>query len=196
MTRGKQGGGKGLVMGLGAVGAVLLVAIAIVAVKSMKPEDDPPIADNPIGTGTPAGTGGPSVIEPVASAPPEPTAPSSGEAPTEPTSAATAGTTKPPQGGTGTGTKPPTTPAGDPCDACINAARSGNISGASALLGKCTDEAKKRTCSGTAKRNAEGAVRQQAFNGNCSGAKQLIAAAAALGAEAQARKGLNGSKCN
>jgi len=182
------------VIGLGAVGGLLLVAIAIVAVKAMKPEDDPPIADTPVSTGTSAvGTGGPATVEPLASAPPEPTAPpSSGTV--EPPSTATGGTPKPQGGGTGaaTGTKPP---AGDPCDACISAAKGGNLSGASAALGKCTDAAKKATCSSSAKRSAQSAVKTQAFLGNCPAANQLISAAAAFGAEAQARKGLDGSKC-
>jgi eukaryotic-like serine/threonine-protein kinase len=192
MTRGKQGGGKGLVIGLGAMGGLLLVAIAIVAVKAMKPEDDPPIADNPIPTST--GTlGGPgtATVEPLGTAPPDvPPTPSTNE----PASTATGGTTKPAQGG-GTGTKPPPTPAGDPCDACINAAKGGNISGAAAALNKCTDAAKKQLCSAHAKRGAQGAVKAQAFNGNCAGAQSIISAAAAFGADAQARKGLEGSKC-
>ena len=192
MTRGKQGGGKGLVITLGAVGGLLLVAIAIVAVKAMKPEDDPPIVDNPIPTSTGTlGGAGTATVEPLGTAPPDvPPTPST----SEPASTATGGTTKPAQGG-GTGTKPPPTPAGDPCDACINAAKSGNISGAAAALNKCTDAAKKQLCTGHARRGARDAVKSQALNGNCAGANSIISAAAAFGADAQARKGLEGSKC-
>src|SRR5205823_5322365 len=57
--RNKSGGGKGLVIGLGAVGGILLISIAVLAARSMssKKDDLPPIAI-PQPTGT-SGNGGP-----------------------------------------------------------------------------------------------------------------------------------------
>ena len=85
-------------------------------------------------------------------------------------------------------------PKGDPCDACQAAAASGNSSGVSASLGRCTDASKQAQCKAVLGRTASGAVKQAALNGQCDRAKALIAAADAVGVKGTAR-GLTGSSC-
>src|SRR5690606_35062766 len=46
---GGKSGGKGLIVGLGAIGAILLVAIVVVAARSIQPDDDgPPLEPLPV----------------------------------------------------------------------------------------------------------------------------------------------------
>ena len=192
------GGGKGLIFGLVGVGAVLLGAILIVVLKSNKPTNDdlPPIAIN---TAPPAAaTQGPVEIKPLDTPPPEVPAETGGSAATTASggSAATpadtskpANTSKP----TGTGTTPPV-PKGDPCDACMAAASSGNATGVSGALNRCTDAGKQAQCKAMLGRTGSGAVKQAALNGQCDRAKALVAAADAIGVKGTAR-GLAGSSC-
>ena len=192
----KSGGGKGLVIGLGAVGGILLISIAVLAARSMssKKDDLPPIAlpdTTPSGAGTGAhiGTGTPTSIEPIVA---QPTGVPS-VATITPSATAPIETIKP-SAGTGKAATP--TPAANPCDACIAAANSGNISGAAANFSRCTDAAKKAQCTNAAKGRAPGAVKSAALNGNCAQAKAIIAAAQALGAASGAlTSGLAGSSC-
>jgi len=191
-----QSGGKGLVLGLGAVGALLLAAMAVVAARSLKPTDDPqPL---PIPTTAPAATST-TAFAPLATSPAtDPVPVPSG---TTPDTAGTAATTKPTgtqtgprPSGTGTGTKPPS--GADGCDACINAARSGNISAAASALGRCSDAAKKATCVSAAKSGSVTAAKTAALNGNCSGAKAIIAAAQGMGAGTpKLQQALKGTSC-
>ena len=192
------GGGKGLIFGLVGVGAVLLGAILIVVLKSNKPTNDdlPPIAIN---TAPPAAaTQGPVEIKPLDTPPPEVPAETGGSAATTASggSAATpadtskpANTSKP----TGTGTTPPV-PKGDPCDACMAAASSGNATSVSGALNRCTDAGKQAQCKAMLGRTGSGAVKQAALNGQCDRAKALVAAADAIGVKGTAR-GLAGSSC-
>jgi serine/threonine-protein kinase len=195
--RNKSGGGKGLVIGLGAVGGILLIAIAVLAARSMssKKDDVPPIAlpDTATGGATtgPLGTGAPTPIEPIIA---QPTSVPSGPA-SAPTAerAPPVGTSKP---ATGPSKPPPAATPAQACDACIADASSGNISGAAANFSRCTDAAKKAQCSKAAKSNAPGAVKSAALNGNCAQAKAIIAAAQGLGATSGALlSGLTGSSC-
>jgi serine/threonine protein kinase len=200
----KSGGGKGLVIGLGAVGGILLIAIAVLAARSMssKKEDLPPIAlpDTAAGTtGTSAaiGTGSVATIEPVSPTPVDPNPPpvETGKpvAPVE-TGKPTANTSKPATPAT-PATPPPANPA-QACDACIAAASGGNISGAAGNFSRCTDSAKKAQCAAAAKRNAPSAAKTAALNGNCAQAKAIIAAAQGLGATSGAlASSLAGSSC-
>jgi eukaryotic-like serine/threonine-protein kinase len=196
---GGGGGGKGLIFGLVGVGAVLLGAIVILVVRSNKPHNDdlPPIAINT--TPTAAATQGPVEIKPLDTPPPE-TPPATGGTPAtasagSPATAAeagkpaTTGTTK----ATGTGTKT-APPAGDPCDACMAAAASGNASGVNSALGRCSDAGKQAQCKATLGRTAAGAVKAAAMNGQCDRAKSLAAAAAAAGVKG-ADRGLKGTSC-
>jgi len=189
-TRGKQGGGKGLVVGLGAVGGLLFIAIAIIAVKSMKPEDDLPV-ENPLGT---PGPSGPVTVAPqVPTVADVPSAAPTGDTPPEPTTPIAKVPPKQPSQGSGSGGKP--APPADACDACIAAARSGNLSAASAKLSQCTDPQKQGQCKLVARQGAKSAVRTAAMSGNCTQANSIISAAAALGADVAAKSGLAGSNC-
>jgi serine/threonine-protein kinase len=185
VAKAKQGGGKGLVVALAGIGGLLVVAMAVVAVRSMKPDED--VVGPAAGSG---GTGSATLGGPTADITPNlgtgeavptnspPTATSSATTP-EPTTTA-AGTSKPPAtGGTGTGTKAP--PAKDPCDACLSAAQSGNVTSAARFAGQCTDAGKKSACTNAARGPAQDAVRAQALNGQCTQAKATAQAGAALG---------------
>jgi eukaryotic-like serine/threonine-protein kinase len=195
-TRG-QGGGKGLVIGLGAVGALLLAAMAVVAARSMKPAEE--VQPLPIQTSTPATTGTSTAFAPLGTAPPLDTAP---VASATPDAAAPAGAGGKPATSS-TGTKPAGTagatgkPAGgDSCDACVNAAKAGNISGAAASIGKCSDAAKKSLCLDTAKNKAPRAAENAAKGGNCPQARAIIAAAKGMGADTAKLAGaLKDSSC-
>jgi hypothetical protein len=179
------------VIGLGAVGGILLIAIAVLAARSMsaKKDDLPPIALPESGAGT---TGNSGAIGTASVANIEPISPPTAVDPALP--AVPSG--KPqtgvepvkPSGGTGkTATPPPVSPA-QACDACISAASGGNITGAAGNFARCTDAAKKAQCSQAAK--------TAALNGNCPGAKAIISAAQALNAASGALlSSLAGSSC-
>jgi eukaryotic-like serine/threonine-protein kinase len=198
----KSGGGKGLVIGLGAVGGILLISIAVLAARSMssKKDDLPPIAipDSAAGTSgnsVAIGTGSVATIAPVIPTTPVdtsvPAVPSGKPVATVETSKPTAGTSKPATPATPT----PASPA-QACDACIADASGGNISGAAANFSRCTDSAKKAQCASAAKRNAPSAAKTAALNGNCAQAKAIIAAAQGLGAASGALlSSLAGSSC-
>ncbi len=199
---GRSGGGKGLVIGLGAIGGVLLLAIAVVAARSLRQNDDEPLPTTP--STAPAATGGDvTKIAPVETAPPTPTSapeeasaapsPATPDTPAQPAS-------KPPAQ---TASKPstPATPAapagGSGCDSCVQLATRENISGAIAALRSCTDEAKKQACTAQIKRLAPQAAKHAALNGNCSQAQAIVAAAGQVGASATALKNaLANTSCN
>jgi serine/threonine-protein kinase len=194
---GGGGGGKGLIFGLVGVGAVLLGAILILVVRSNKPQNDdlPPIAIPT--TPSAAATPGPVEIKPLDTPPPEVVATgdataAGGKAAAPPETAKPTTTSKPPSTGTGTPTATP--PKGDPCDACMAAASSGNASGVSSSLSRCTDAGKQVQCKAILGRTATGAVKQAALNGQCDRAKAIIAASDAVGVKGTAR-GLAGSSC-
>jgi len=186
--RGKQGGGgKGLVIGLGVTGLVLLIAIGVVAARSLKPTPDVV----PITTLTAAPTTEPVVpIQPIAPTIPTDAPPATG---TTPSSTAPVETFKP-------SVPKPTAPApltgAKACDACIADANGGNISGAASNFSRCDDAAKKAQCTQAAKNNAPNAAKSAALNGNCPGAKAIIAAASGLGASSpRLNSALAGSTC-
>ena len=201
----KGGGGKGLIIGLAAVGGILLISIAVLAARSLgggKTEDPPiiPLGQNSGGTATGVSTGsGPTEIAPIVPVGPTttPTTPTTAEtapqpsatvAPVETSKTATpnTGTTKPP---------PPPNPAAA-CDACIAAASTGNASAAAANFSRCTDAKKKADCTQAARNNAPRAAKSAALNGNCGLAKAIIAAAGSMGASSGAlNSALAGSSC-
>jgi hypothetical protein len=189
------GGGKGLIFGLVGVGAVLLGAILIVVVRGQKPADTdlPPINTAPV-PASPTPNALPSVdTTPVPADTPPPAvggSPPSAGAPTEPKPATGSSTSK---SATGTASPGPAK-GGDPCAACLAAASSGNASGVSSSLNRCTDSAKQSECKATLGRTAVGAVKTAALNGQCDRAKALAAAAEGLGVKGAAR-GLNGTSC-
>jgi serine/threonine-protein kinase len=202
---GKSGGGKGLVLGLGALGAVLLVAMAVIAARSMSKDEGPTTLD--LGTTTPATTGSAAPADTFGPLVPTPSA--------EPTTAATADTgvagsaatakptatptAKPTATSTAAptatgGTKPPA--GGDACDACISAAQSGSITTAAARANSCSDAGKKAQCVAAVRNAAPAAAVAAAFNGNCSQAKAIAAGAKAMGAgSAKLDKELGKTSC-
>ena len=193
--RGAQGGGKGLIIGLGAVGGLLLIAMAVVAAKSLKKNGDDPITLNPTTAPTPTTT--PDVvpnINPTDTATPIDTGSATPETPdaSAPRDAGTGKTPKAPPSASSSGPKP----ASDSCDACIAAAQSGNMGAAKASFDRCTDAAKKDQCSKAASRQVPTTVSNLALNGKCDAAKVVIAAAVAMGVkQARAESGLKGSSC-
>jgi eukaryotic-like serine/threonine-protein kinase len=208
-----KGGGKGLVIGLGALGAILLVSIAVLAARGLGDHKDDPTTIIPINTGSAGGgsvavgAGNDTEIKPLETAAPTPPTPVTGTVPPVETTTGTKPTGTPTT--PSTGTKPPTTstpatPATTPpaangtaaCDACIAAANSGNVSGAASNFGRCTDAAKKAQCTQAARNKAPSAARSNALNGNCGAAKAVISAAQAIGAASPAlASALNGSSC-
>jgi hypothetical protein len=186
-ARTKSGGGKGLVIGLAAIGGVLLIAIAVLAARGLKPSDDgglPPVTATTSTTPTPSS--GPVTIAPVETAPP-PTAPT-------PATTSEAGTSTGPAAATNTGAKASTgtgaaasaKPAagGGGCDACLQQASRENIPGAVASLRSCSDDAKKAACTAQIRRTAPSAAKHAALNGNCGQAKAIVAAAQSVGVPA------------
>jgi serine/threonine-protein kinase len=204
--RGKQGGGgKGLVIGLAAVGGILLISIAVLAARSLseKKNDNPDIIA--LGSGTAgsgsglASSGGITTIDPLVPAnptPPPQAAPSSGApsgtvAPVEPVKTATPNT--------GGGSKPtPPAPAtgAKACEACLAAAAGGNASAAAANLARCDDAAKKSQCITKVRDKAPEAATNAARNGNCALAAGIIKTAREMGAtSARLGSALAGTSC-
>ncbi len=200
-----RGGGKGLVVGLGVMGVLLLAAMAVVAARSMKSDNGPevltiptttpaaaspsptafaPLATTPVDT-TPTAAATPTATTPPATHPTgkSPSTPSTGKATSAPSASAAPTSTKPSGGGGG-------------CDACVAAARTGNISGAAAAIGSCSADEKGR-CISAAKAGAVAAAKAAALNGNCSQAKAIISAAQAMGAGSPKLAGaLKGTSCD
>jgi eukaryotic-like serine/threonine-protein kinase len=209
----RQSGNKGLVVGLASVGGVLLIGMAVIGVRSMKPaaDDSPPpqqaappavtVAPQPADTAT--SQTATASAEPAA----ENTAPaqheaheSSHEGAAHTTGHSTTGSTnvaKPPA----TSEKPPAAsekpPAGNACAACISAASSGNLLAAASAYRSCSDAAQKSQCSGMARSRAESAVQTAAFNGSCPQAKAIAAAAESMGVPSgNFKRILSQAKCN
>ncbi len=72
-------------------------------------------------------------------------------------------------------------PPAAPCDACMAAASSGNITSAASSFNKCTDAGKRSACQAAARGQASEAVKSQTFNGQCAQAKATARAGAAMG---------------
>ncbi|HEU5077422.1 MAG TPA: protein kinase [Polyangiaceae bacterium] len=198
-----SGGGKGLVIGLGAVGAILLIAIVVVAARSMSSEEDiapiEPIVPNPSVAQGPAveldaevsaetdstptaDTGSPTGP----ATPPQPTKPSSQSATTSPKpsqpvqSSTTTGAA--PVANTTTGSPPASGGGGGACDACVAAARAGNIPGAASSFRSCSDPKGQQDCKLIAMSRATRAAEAAANSGDCARAQAIAAAAAQMGA--------------
>jgi serine/threonine-protein kinase len=198
------GGGKGLVIGLVGLGAVLLVALGVAALVTLRPtsDDSGPLANPFQSVSAAPATLVPqteTVVSAVASAaiPPE-------VVEDKPTPRAVPASTRRKEttatGGKPSGTSPAPAqtsgPAGDACAQCIAAARTGNVTGAVGSYGKCTDPAQKERCSRHARAAAPQLARAAAFNGQCAQAKAIIAAAANMGASSPELNGvLQGTRC-
>jgi eukaryotic-like serine/threonine-protein kinase len=181
----KRGGsGKGLIIGLGAIGAVLLIGIVVVAAQQMKPDDEDQPLTSPFGTES-----GQTTIAPQVETGSAPTASAELPPPDETV-------VKPADKPQPTTTSKPTVDTAQACDACISAASGGNIQGAAANYARCTDATKKAACSGLARRSAPDAAAAAARNGNCAQAKAIIAAATRMGAGGgRLDSALNGTAC-
>ncbi|HET9956426.1 MAG TPA: serine/threonine-protein kinase [Polyangiaceae bacterium] len=186
-------GGKGLVIGLVTLGGVLLVAIAVVFIRSRPTNDD--VTTVPIDTGPVVGTTNP---------PPAPTAAPPPTANTEPTAVAeqtptaqpTTVTSNPPKQTTSTGSGASTakqTGGGGGCDACSAAVASGNFGAAAAAVRSCSDTTKQEACKRALFGKARAAAVAAAKNGDCGTAEKIVRA----GESAGLPSGLNGalSKC-
>jgi serine/threonine-protein kinase len=167
--------GKGLILALASVGGVLLIAIAVVAARSLRePSADPlPTPLNPLSDA------GVAHIEPEIEAGAQPSPlPSLDAGTTQET--ARAPVPSPPR--TSTGPKEPDKPKADSCDACIAAASSGNFSGAARAFSSCGDTGKKNQCLKIVRRQAPGTAKTLALNGDCAKAQAIVSAAEAIGA--------------
>ncbi|HEV8550520.1 MAG TPA: serine/threonine-protein kinase [Polyangiaceae bacterium] len=194
-----SGGGKGLIVGLGGVGALLLVAMGVIAMRSGKTSGDTTTIAIPTSTPATSDTGSfaplPTTQPPTTATATEtaPVAAAGGTPGVKPTPASTTTTPHPTTTSTGK-EKPPA--GGDACEQCENAARSGNLSVAASLVAKCADAEKKKACVSRAKSAAPGAAESAALNGNCSLAKTIQQIADGMGAGSKKLKdALKGSKC-
>jgi eukaryotic-like serine/threonine-protein kinase len=183
-----KGGGKGLLIGLGVLGAGLLATMAVIAARSMSSSDDEPTltlgATTDTATPTAATAAPPATFAPLETPPPDPAPlPTPSETPAPPTA-----TTKP---AAGTGPKP----AAGGCDACFNAANSGNYSAAARAYSSCNDAVKKKDCSRVVQKGALGAAQEAARNGKCQQADAIIAAATAMGIGGRVLKAKEGTSC-
>jgi serine/threonine protein kinase len=193
----KSGGGKGLVIGLGAAGAALLAAMGVLAMRGSKSGTDPaqtltiPTAPTPAASDTTA-------FAPLATAPTTPTATAMPTGPATPTATPTpAGksTSNPPTPHTGTtatatATSKPPPPASDACDACEKAAQGGNLAVAIQHYQRCSDDGKKKECLSHIKNNAPAAAQAAANGGNCDAARTIENMASGVGASSAKLKNI------
>jgi hypothetical protein len=167
-----------MIVALIGVGGVLLIAIAVVVVRSMKPPAEETTLTNPF-----TSSSGVATIAPQVDTGAIPTTPS---VPIPSASVATADTAVKPNPNPNPNPNPTgkTSTAPDPgaCDACIAAANGGNIQGAAAKYRQCNDPGKKARCSAAVKGKAPAAAQAAAYNGQCGKAKAIAAAAGAMGA--------------
>jgi hypothetical protein len=175
----------------------------VVVLRTMKPPDEPeaPLA-NPFESAEPIAVTSElpdAAAQAADSAGETPEAPDATGKPTSTstTPAPTATSTTPRPQPTSTSTSPPPSSGGaDACDACISAARSGNIPGALASYRRCNDPGKKATCSDRAKTRAASAAKTAARNGQCQQARAIITAARSMGADSSRLDGaLAGTSC-
>ena len=190
VSRGKQGGGKGLIASLAGVGVLLLVAMGVVAARSLK-SDDTPIPTIPV-TGATGTSSEPVTIKPLESAavetPPAPTedtpapTPAGTAKPTSTAKPAAPSTAKPP--GTSATTPVPNPPTATPtvtppsgsgnCGQCSTLAGSGDYAGAVSVLRNCTDATQKAQCTAKLRQYAGQAAKKAAQANNCSQANAIV----------------------
>lgn len=206
----RRSGNKGLIVGLGAVGTLLLLGMVVVGIRTLKPDVEPPLV-TPIGT-SPAN--GPVEVAPSETPPAEapvaqvgatsdPTPPRASEAAPKKPAGSTKTSTPTPTPATPAPTTPttpgPTTPAPKPasgtsaCENCRALAEARNIPGAVSAARSCNDESMKRTCLARIRSSGSQAAKAAALNGNCALAQQIVAAAASVGAPIS--NALNGTSC-
>jgi serine/threonine-protein kinase len=171
-----KGGGKGILIGLGVIGVVLLGTMAVLATRSMGGDDEPTIAlGAPTETAAPAlNTTSPTPTAGTTEATPDPTlSPIPSEAPPVTTTATAPATTPKPAAAK---------PSGASCDACLSAVSAKNFPGAAKAFASCGDENKKKDCKDQVRRSAANDAVEAARLGDCKKASAIIAAAQAMGA--------------
>jgi serine/threonine-protein kinase len=201
----KSGGGKGLIIGLASVGGALLIGIVVVLTRNGSGSTEVPVAATETAP-TPAApakiapvvdptdTAPPPVAPPPEATPPQTPpatgkppgtkpAPAPSQKPADPTPVTPPPATTPPPP-----PKQPDPPKGDPCQACLSAASSGNYSGAAAAYGRCSDAGQKSSCASIVRGSAPAAAKAAAFNGNCGQAKAIAAGAQVMGVPGKAFK--------
>jgi serine/threonine-protein kinase len=195
-----KGGGKGLIIGLAATAGVLGIAAVVIMARQMKPKEDIPITSPiaaTVATVPPAATQPPPIDKPV-----EP--PKDKDDKDEPTgSKTTGGTTAPTKKGTpppasSPATPPPPAVTGDAaCAEARRLAQNGDVGGAARVYGNCPAGSPGQADAKSAiSRAAPDAVRRKIFNGDCAGAKSLLAALNAIGAAGSAASVLDAEpKC-
>jgi predicted Ser/Thr protein kinase len=184
----KRGGGKGLFIGLGAAAGVLAIVGVVIAARQMRPQDEVPAATSHPATVTPPPTAAP---EKPTAEPPEPT-----------TKAVTAGgvatkkATPPPPSASAPLPAPTPTLTGDA--ACAEAKRladNGDAGAAAHAFAGCSGPNAGAAKSAIA-RSASSSVQRRIFNGDCAGARALIASLGGIGAAGGAEAVLNADpKC-
>jgi serine/threonine-protein kinase len=193
--RGGRGGHQWLVIGLGALGAVLLAAMGVVAMRAGK-SNEPQTLTIPTATPTtePASTAfGPLATSPSAPATAQtaPTAtatearPEHTEPKTTPTSTSTSHTASTATAtATATNTAKPPAPSGGTaaCDQCDSAAAGGNLAGAAQALQKCSDPARQAVCRGHMQNRATVLAQAAVSGGDCGLAKTIEGVANSAGA--------------
>ncbi|MFO7180538.1 MAG: protein kinase, partial [Pseudomonadota bacterium] len=217
-----RGGGKGLIVGLGTLGAVLLVAMAVVATRSTKPDDvAPPLTNEPVAAQqappetvaslAPLETAPdpPPVTDPAPEAtstrpattstqrnPPTTTTRTPTTTPTTaPTTPATTPTTVPTTPPAPTTTTPPPSGGGS-CASCVAKAQAGDVAGAAQVYAACSEGTEKKECLKRIKAAAPNAAKAAARNGQCDRARAIIAAAEHIGASTPSLgRALDGTSC-
>jgi len=192
-----KGGGKGLIIGLAAIAGVLGIAAVVILAREMRPKEDIAVT-SPITTPTVATTVAPDpqdkpVEPPKDNDKDEPPAPVKTGAGTTPATTTKKGTTPPVASPATPPPPPPPALTGDA--ACAEAKRladNGDAAGATRVFGGCSGAS-----AGTAKsaitRAAPDAVRRRIFNGDCPGARSLLASLTAIGAAGSAGAVLDGA---
>jgi serine/threonine-protein kinase len=178
-----RSGGSGLVFALVGVAGVLLVAIVVAAVLTLRTKDEPEqVLINPFESASAGATTLPPLASDVPIVPAPSVAASTAPLDTVATAKPKPGTPTPTPSSGSTGTKPTPTPAGNACELCVSAARAGDATGAARYYNQCSDAAQKARCTRDVRGPARDAAERAALNADCNRAKAIAAAAGAMGA--------------
>jgi hypothetical protein len=200
-----RGGGKGLIIGLAATAGVLGIAALVIMAREMRPKEDIAVT-SPITTAT---TAAPTVVPLPPEKPVEPPpskdkdkddkddkddVPTAGKA----GGAANASTKKPATPpASSPATPPPPAITGDAaCAEAKRVAENGDAAGAARVFGGCSNGGSPAAVSAAKRaieRAAPEAVRRRIFNGDCAGARTLLATLNGIGAAGTSAAVLDGA---
>ena len=172
----RSGGGKGLIIGLGAAAALLAVIGVILFIRQSQPDDTSVAAPTP-----------PAVPTAVATIPTAPEKPSSPEPVAEPDAGkalVAAATPRKVAPTTPPAPAPPPAPTLTGDAACSEARRladNGDTAGALRIFAGCSGSLSAQARNAIT-RSAPSAVQRRIFNGDCAGARALVSSLAAIGA--------------